>query len=337
MIARSRTDTTPEQTPSDPAIPESAGPGQDTPRHVTPEQAETERVGPQYVLPARAASRAELGAFLRSRRERITPEQVGLPAGRRRRTPGLRREEVAQLSGVGVTWYTWLEQGRPIQVSSQVICGIARTLRLDGVEVEHVKRLARVPSTATLRAEDAVDENTQALLDDFATLPAVVVTGRYEVLAFNSLYARVFPALVAEPQNRRNLIRELFTRPACCNPFHEWKQECRMVVGALRSTYARNVGDPVWATFIDELIEASPEFAKVWAEHPIALTRPQTKLFRHLDVGVLRVRAAPADLVASPGQRMNVYIPQDEETRQRLARLAAPDFVPSPPHVHRAR
>ncbi|MET7304851.1 helix-turn-helix transcriptional regulator [Embleya sp. NPDC005575] len=293
-----------------------------------------ERATPQYVRPARAASRAELGAFLRSRRERITPEQVGLPVGRRRRTPGLRREEVAQLSGVGVTWYTWLEQGRPINVSAQVIAGIARTLRLDGVELEHVKRLACVPSTATLRTENAVDADTRILLDDFATLPAVVMNGRYDVLAYNELYARVFPALVACPRGRRNLIWELFTRPACCNPFHEWFQECQGVVGVLRGTYARNIGDPVWVAFIDELIEVSPEFAKAWAAHPISLTRTRVKFFRHLDVGVLHVRAIPTDLVSSPGQRLTVYVPQDEETRTRLARLAEPDFVPSAPHVH---
>ncbi|WP_406299336.1 helix-turn-helix transcriptional regulator [Embleya sp. NBC_00888] len=299
-----------------------------------PRPAEPDRTTPQYVRPARAASRAELGAFLRSRRERITPDQVGLPVGRRRRTPGLRREEVAQLSGVGVTWYTWLEQGRPINVSAQVISGIARTLRLDGVEVEHVKRLACVPSTATLRAEDEVDADTQALLDDFATLPAVVLNGRYDVLAFNELFARVFPALAATPRVRRNMIWELFTRPECCNPFHEWTRECQGVVGVLRGTYARNVGDPVWTAFIDELIEASPEFAKAWAAHPISLTRTRVKLFRNLDVGVLRVRAISSELTAFPGQRLNAYVPQDQESRATLARLAAPDFVPSPPHAH---
>ncbi|MEU0936183.1 helix-turn-helix transcriptional regulator [Embleya sp. NPDC005971] len=292
------------------------------------------RAVPQYVGPTRAASRAELGAFLRSRRERITPDQVGLPVGRRRRTPGLRREEVAQLSGVGVTWYTWLEQGRPINVSAQVIGGIARTLRLDGVELEHVKRLACVPSTATLRSENAVDVDTQTLLDDFATLPAVVMNGRYDVLAYNDLYAKVFPALVAAPRARRNLIWELFTRPACCNPFHEWRQECQGLVGVLRGTYARNIGDPVWVAFIDELVEASPEFAKAWAAHPISLTRTRVKYFRHLDVGVLHVRAIPTDLTAAPGQRLSVYIPQSEETRARLARLTAPDFVPGTPHAH---
>ncbi|MFI6588119.1 helix-turn-helix transcriptional regulator [Embleya sp. NPDC050493] len=295
---------------------------------------DSERATPQYVRPARAASRAELGAFLRSRRERITPDQVGIPVGRRRRTPGLRREEVAQLSGVGVTWYTWLEQGRPINVSAQVIAGIARTLRLDAVESEHVKRLACVPSTATLRAENAVDADTRVLLDDFATLPAVVMNERYDVLAYNELYARVFPAMVACPRGRRNMIWELFTRPECCNPFHEWLQECQGVVGVLRGTYARNIGDPVWTAFIDELVEASPEFAKAWAAHPISLTRTRVKFFRHLDVGVLHVRGIPTDLVASPGQRLNVFVPQDEETRERLTRLAAPDFVPSAPHVH---
>ena len=97
----------------------------------------------------RAGKQSELAAFLRSRRERITPEDVGLPGGHRRRTAGLRREEVAQLAGVGVTWYTWLEQGRPIRASVQVLEAVARTLRLDTVERQHLFRLAEVPDTAT--------------------------------------------------------------------------------------------------------------------------------------------------------------------------------------------
>jgi transcriptional regulator with XRE-family HTH domain len=289
---------------------------------------------PEYVMPTRAAARAELGAFLRSRRERITPEQVGLPVGRRRRTPGLRREELAQLSGVGVTWYTWLEQGRPINVSSQVISGIARTLRLDPVEIDHIKRLAGVPNQATLRADDVVEDDVKAMLDDFATVPAAIMNGRYDVLAFNTVFGRLFPALVAEPCGRRNLIWELFTRPACCNSFHEWKAETPRVVGALRATYARNVGDPLWAAFIDELLEASPEFSTAWAAHPISFFRPPVKVFRHADVGLLHVRAMRADLVGTAGQRLNVCIPQNDDTRERLSRLAAPDFVGSPLHDH---
>ena len=209
-----------------------------------------------------------------------------------------------------------------------------RRWRLDTVELDHVKRLACVPNASTLRPAEDVDGDVQAALDDFATLPAAVVNGRYDVLAYNRVYALVFPALVAEPRGRRNLIRELFTRPACCNPFHRWKQETIGTVGVLRATYARNVGDPAWTAFIDELVAESPAFAKAWAEHPVCLSRPKVKSFRHADVGVINVRSTPAELSASPGQRLSILVPQDDASRTALARLAAPDFVPSPPHRH---
>src|SRR5947208_3743334 len=127
--------------------------------------------------------RAELAAFLRSRRERITPEEVGLPPGLRRRTSGLRREEVAQLAGVGVTWYTWLEQGRPINASVQVLDAIARTLRLDPPEREHLYRLAEVPAVPDPAATDILPPEIQPILDSMALVPAAVYNGRYDVLA----------------------------------------------------------------------------------------------------------------------------------------------------------
>src|SRR5258708_18886115 len=122
--------------------------------------------------------RAELAAFLRSRRERITPEDVGLAPGIRRRTAGLRREEVAMLAGVGVTWYTWLEQGRPINASTQVLDAVARTLKLDQPEREHLYRLADVPEAAAAAEEAAqvaqVAPGLQRILDGLATLPASI-------------------------------------------------------------------------------------------------------------------------------------------------------------------
>ena len=138
--------------------------------------------------------RNELAAFLRSRRERITPEDVGLPGGHRRRTAGLRREEVAQLAGVGVTWYTWLEQGRPIRASVQVLEAVARTLRLDAVERQHLFRLAEAPDTAT--AGDGgprLPPQIQAILDGLNPMPASVVTERFDILAWNAAYAVLIP------------------------------------------------------------------------------------------------------------------------------------------------
>src|SRR5262245_15206489 len=128
--------------------------------------------------------RAELGAFLRSRRERITPEDAGLPPGTRRRTAGLRREEVALLAGVGVTWYTWLEQGRPINASTQVLDAVARTLRLDQPEREHLYRLADIPVAGQPPgACEPLAPEIQQILDGLTTLPASVVNERFDLLA----------------------------------------------------------------------------------------------------------------------------------------------------------
>src|SRR3954464_8788828 len=128
--------------------------------------------------------RTELAAFLRSRRGRISPADVGMPVGLRRRTPGLRREEVAQLAGVGITWYTWLEQGRPINVSVQILEAISRTLRLDQTEREHLFRLADIPSVPGPVLHDRLEPEVQTVLDGLVPLPAAVMNSRYDVLAW---------------------------------------------------------------------------------------------------------------------------------------------------------
>src|SRR5580698_6567504 len=155
---------------------------------------------------ATAARRTELAAFLRARRERISPQDVGLPPGTRRRTAGLRREELAQLAGVGVTWYTWLEQGRPINASVQVLDAIATTLRLDPVERAHLFRLADLPG-AGAAAADCPDcplpPEVQQVLDA-VKVPACVLSERFDVIAWNEVYAALFPGICETPPGERN-------------------------------------------------------------------------------------------------------------------------------------
>jgi transcriptional regulator with XRE-family HTH domain len=146
---------------------------------------------------AETLRRHELAAFLRSRRERVTPEDAGLPSGYRRRTAGLRREEVAQLSGVGVTWYTWLEQGRPIRASVQVLEAVARTLRLDAIERQHLFRLAEVPDKAHPDESGPVlRPQIQVVLDGLNPMPASVTTERFDILAWNTAYGALLPHVV---------------------------------------------------------------------------------------------------------------------------------------------
>src|ERR1700761_8486940 len=180
------------------------------------------------------ARRTELAAFLRSRRERISPEDVGLPPGARRRTAGLRREELAQLAGVGVTWYTWLEQGRPINASVQVLDAIARTLRLDAVERGHLFRLAEVPgATGTSPAdcpECPLPPQVQAILDAIP-LPASVLTERFDLIAWNQIYAALFPRLVLQPAAERNTLLSCLAGPACCSPMPQLNRYSATLVG----------------------------------------------------------------------------------------------------------
>jgi transcriptional regulator with XRE-family HTH domain len=273
---------------------------------------------------ARLPRRTELAAFLRSRRERISPEEVGFPAGGRRRTAGLRREELAQLAGVGVTWYTWLEQGRPIHASVQVLDAIARTLRLDATERGHLFRLAEVPGAAGPLdcAECPLPPEVQRVLDAIP-YPASVATERFDLLAWNPLYAALFPRVIRMPPGDRNTLLSCLTSPACCSPIPEQDKYSASLVAQLRVAYGRHVGDPAWTHFIGRLQALSPRFAAIWAEHDVAQAASHTKRFRHPTFGVLSTTSTSFGVNAVPGARMVVYTPNDPRSESAIARLAA--------------
>jgi transcriptional regulator with XRE-family HTH domain len=219
--------------------------------------------------------RAELAAFLRSRRERITPEQVGLAPGLRRRTPGLRREEVAQLAGVGVTWYTWLEQGRQINASAQVLGAVAQTLRLDPTERQHLYRLADVADGAARpglagSACEQVPADVQGIIDGLVPLPASVMNERYDLLGWNEAYAVLWPGVVGAQPGERNILWQNFTYPDCCHPYVTRHEQLARLVAQFRSNYGRHVGEPAWTGFISALQAASPHFARLWEAHDVA-------------------------------------------------------------------
>jgi transcriptional regulator with XRE-family HTH domain len=265
--------------------------------------------------------RDDLAQFLRSRRERITPSDVGLPAGLRRRTPGLRREEVAQLAGVGVTWYTWLEQGRHINASPSVLDAIARTLRLDQAECEHLYRLADVPSVPELAGETLPPE-IGAILESMTPLPAVVYNGRYDTLAWNRTYAALFPGLINATLDRRNVLWQMFTTPACCSPVGDRERELRHMVGTFRSAFGKHMSEPAWTTFVDRLVAASPEFAEMWARHDVVSPMSRVKTFV-CNIADRDVRAVTTSFAisAAPGARMVVYTPVGDEDRNALEKM----------------
>jgi transcriptional regulator with XRE-family HTH domain len=271
--------------------------------------------------PAGKVRRTELGTFLRSRRERLTPEDVGLPPSLRRRTPGLRREEVAQLAGVGVTWYTWLEQGRPINASTQVLDSIARTLKLDEDEHNHLYRLADVPSLAPVgKHAVGLEPEVQQILDEISSV-ASVINERFDLLAWNRSYELLFPGVTDYQGKYRNSLWGVFTSPGCCNPFVNRSEEMPRLVATLRANYAHHVGEPYWELFIKDLLERSPEFARLWAQHEVGGYHSRYKIFTHPAVGRLQFKTTSMGIYASPGARMVVYTAADETTSEALRSL----------------
>ena len=272
--------------------------------------------------------RAELAAFLRARRERITPEQAGLPPGSRRRTPGLRREEVAQLSGVGVTWYTWLEQGRQINASPQVLGAVARTLLLDQAEREHLFRLADLGDAATAADNGAapgeeVLPEVQEILDALSPMPASVVNERFDLLAWNAPYAVMWPRMTGAAPCERNTLWSIFTQPDCCHSYVNRAEQVPTLVAQLRGAYGRHLGEPAWTRFVRRLQAVSPEFALLWDEHEVAGQASYLKIYRHPAFPRLVLSTTGLAVLAAPDTRIVVYRPADDVTRAAIDKLLA--------------
>jgi transcriptional regulator with XRE-family HTH domain len=280
--------------------------------------------------------RSELAQFLRSRRARLSPVDVGLAPGLRRRTPGLRREEVAQLAGVGVTWYTWLEQGRPINASVQILDAIARTLRLDEAERAHLYRLAEVPAVPDPAGSDVLPPEIQPILDSMALTPAAIYNGRYDVLAWNAAYAALFPGLASGPVRDRNALWHLFACQPCCSALLDREDELPRMVAQLREAFGRHVGEPDWIQFVRRLSAASAEFAQMWSAHDVASSGPRIKVFQNVvDGGLLHTVTTAFTVVSAPEARMIVYTPVGPEDRALVARAMAAAPRPSGCPAHR--
>jgi transcriptional regulator with XRE-family HTH domain len=266
----------------------------------------------------RGQRRSELAAFLRARRARIGPADVGLPAGLRRRTPGLRREEVAQLAGVGVTWYTWLEQGRPIHASVQVLGAVARTLRLDQAELEHLYRLAEVQTAPAEAAAAAPSPAVQEILESLDPLPAQLLNSRFDVLGRNRAYTDLIYHRHAVPCQHGNSLWCCFTEPEVRRSFPNFDEEAPRMVATLRASFAQHLNEPEWTSFIRRLSAASPQFAELWARQEVASPASHTKHFLHPTAGLLRLLSTSLAVADLPEARILVYTPADEETRRRL-------------------
>ncbi|MFE3942229.1 helix-turn-helix domain-containing protein [Streptomyces sp. NPDC059118] len=267
--------------------------------------------------------RHELADFLRSRRERITPEQVGLVRGRRRRTPGLRREEVAQLSAVGVTWYTWLEQARDIQVSPQVLDALARALLLDRSERGHLFSLAGAIDPAPGTDCPSVTLGLREMLRQLDPIPACIQNSRYDILAYNRTYGRLLCDLDAVAPEDRNCMILAYTNAQWRSSVVDLPEVNRLMAAKFRRAMAEHLAEPAWKALLRRLEESSEEFREIWARHEVVATGGRTKIFRNAHVGLLRLEHTDLWLGPSSGPRMVTYAPADEETRERLQLLQA--------------
>ncbi|WP_443061902.1 helix-turn-helix transcriptional regulator [Streptomyces sp. NBC_00490] len=267
--------------------------------------------------------RHELAAFLRHRREHITPEQVGLPRGRRRRTPGLRREEVAHLSAVGVTWYTWLEQARDIQVSVQVLDALARSLLLDPSERAHLFQLAGAADPTPATSCPSITPALRQLIEQLEPLPACVQNSRYDILAHNRTYGLLLCDLDAVPPEDRNCMVLCYTNEEWAGSIVHLEETRRLMAARLRAAMANHLAEPAWKMLLKRLRAESPEFCEAWDRHEVVSHRSKQKEFRNPYVG--RVSVIHTDLWLGPdlGPRMVTYTPADEESRKRLEELHA--------------
>jgi transcriptional regulator with XRE-family HTH domain len=267
--------------------------------------------------------RKELGAFLRSRREAIAPAQVGLPVYGRRRTPGLRREEVAQLAGVGVTWYTWLEQGRDITVSGHVLEAISRTLMLDQAERAHLFTLAGGGEHAMQRDCQTLLPSIQVIVDGLDPYPAVVLNSRFQILAFNDAYNYLIDDISALPFEDRNTLWLCFTNPLWRDALVNWADGAPRMVANLRAAMAEHLAEPAWKSLVGRLIKASPEFAEMWERHEVGGPENRTKLVINPKVGLLSLDYTNLWFGPRLGTRLITYTPANDQTRAGLQQLAA--------------
>jgi transcriptional regulator with XRE-family HTH domain len=269
--------------------------------------------------PPSEARRAELTDFLRQRRAQVAPERFGIEPNGRRRTPGLRREEVAQLAGVGLSWYTWLEQGRDIKPSAQVLDALARVLELDAGERAHLFHLARVelPLPDAGYLHEAPPE-LRALVDGLVPHPAYLITARTDVLAWNRAAAGLLGTPPAGPDGPPNLLWWLFTEERG----EQWDDTARNTLARFRAEHARRIGDPGFASLIDALERHSERFRALWSEHEVMTGQLGTKVVEHPDLGTLRLYHLQSVPTEHRDLRLTQFVPADEATKAALQRYA---------------
>lgn len=264
--------------------------------------------------------RAELAEFLRARRDAVSPEQVGLPRGvGHRRAPGLRREEVALLAGVSITWYTWLEQGRRINASPDVLSAIGRALRLDEAGLDHLLSLAQPTSTPVAAPREAPTALVR-LIESMDPAPAYVLGPHWEFLAWNRAQARLYPRITELDGIECNLLWVLFADPFTRELIVDWDIHARQALAEFRAATSARRSDPEFTELVGKLEAGSAEFAEWWPEHSVAQFETRLRRFRHPAAGVLTFEYQQLAPVEWPSLRVACQLPvPGDDSAERLA------------------
>ena len=267
----------------------------------------------------------ELAHFLRSRRERISPESVGIPRGNRRRTPGLRRGEVAMLAGMSLEWYTYLEQGRDIQVSSEVLESLVRVLQLDHNERRHLFILAhRQNPPEEKQPLTFINSSYQHFLNQLEYTPAYIIDERMNVLAWNKAFSAVYGDYSEKKERERNLVWVTFTSPYFRQIKGEhWEKTALHCLAQFRAGYAKFLEEDWWAQQISELSENSEEFNKMWKQQEIIYAPEGNKIINHPIAGILMFEYLAFQAVNSPELQVNINTPVNIETEEKVKMLSS--------------
>ena len=277
-----------------------------------------------------AARRAELGTYLRAQRARLQPEDVGLsPKPGRRNTPGLRREEVAHVSGVGLTWYTWLEQGRHITTTAPVMDALAGALRLDREAHGHLRCLADLPMPEPEQIADGVAGEFARLLDTLLPSPACIVDPSFDFVAWNETFAAIWrPDRL--PEGRCNAVWMAFCEPEHRRTWVNWEQRSHSLLAELRAAAGQHAGDPKFAELIGAVEQNSSEFRAWWASYEVRQSIAGPLRVRTAEVGLISFDVIDLRLCTQPALRLSIHIPGRPADERKLNHLgSSPPVTPS--------
>ncbi|MDO7906372.1 helix-turn-helix transcriptional regulator [Paenibacillus sp. JX-17] len=278
--------------------------------------------------------RKVLSQFLKNQRARITPQEAGLPAGTRRRTPGLRREEVAQLAGVSTTWYTWLEQGRDIRVSQSVLDQIARALRLTVDEHKYLNSLAFDVSTVVrtpLEEPLQISPSLQKILLELNNCPTIISDRRCQIVGWNEAARRVFLDFETIPQQERNMISLLFMRKEFRRLAVNWEDFVGGFLAIFRAYYGQYVEDEWYNLFLEEMKARDSDFNRLWEQAKVSSAPEVVIEFRHAKAGKMLFELTSLQVHGGSDLRCSIYTPvPDSMTEHKLMQLMARNGVPAP-------